>query len=338
MWRVVSFACLSILCGGLSRADDDSLVIVELNRLPQRARVDLGEASVGQPVEGAVELRNGLGKPLTIRSVDPDCGCLDVRRSGDSLDADSKLTLHLTLAPSQQVGVIRRTIRILFEESRSGPLDLGVDTTITGPVELELPSVLVRSPGETLKVSGRKRLQGLEILSCESVRGSSQVVGLEQGESGFDVSVKPLFSFGSAHELVRVRYRTTADAAPQTVDLPLELRGSTPIRFLPSTVPLTISDGHWHATSRLVLTPGSGIKVSELEIAVMQENGEEMKRESYSLEFSPISSVLSRVEVIGRSSEQSGELPAKLNVTQPNSQPLATLDIINLQGDGQCPQ
>ncbi len=296
---------------------------VDVESLPKACKVDLGKHHCGETIYATVVLRNRSDARLTLRAIAPDCGCLAVKPERRECHVGEELRIALELAPSKKIAKVRRSVRVLFEESNS-PLVLNIDVQIVGPLHLVTSDFRIASTGELVEIRGQKNVPGLTISDWQSVRASFHVQGpFEQDGTSFRLSVKPLFSFGNASDLLRLTYQD--DSAKETVvDLPIEFRVSSPIRFLPSTVALTREDSFWKARSRMILAPSPIPFDAGSMRFVAHRKDVELKADKCDVEVSRVSSVLSYVNIAVRD-DAGDSMPERLSVQGADGDVLGTL-------------
>lgn len=271
---------------------------VVLKSIPSRVRTHLGNHPIGREVRARVSLKNSTGLPLNVRFIDPDCGCLSVVPKQRSLATDGTLSLSLKLAPSNKIANVRRSIRIFFQESES-PLVLDVDVRIRGPLGLSQTTVHLSKPDSPFTVFGRIHELGGQIERVESVRGAFLTSeSFVQTSKSFKFSATPTFSFGDVEDLVRIHYRDSS-AQRKIVDLPIILRFTTPVRFLPSTLNLDQKGSSWVGTARMIVVPGKlKMPVNQLEFALEATPDVNTPFSDVTVQVQRVSSVMSKIEVV----------------------------------------
>jgi len=278
-----------------SRFSADAVVLTEL---PSRVTTHLGNYPIGREVRTRICLKNSTGSPLNLRLIDPDCGCLSVVPEQRALATDGSLRLSLKLAPSNKVAIVRRSIRIFFQESES-PLVLDVDVRLRGPLGLSQTTMNLSEPDSPFTVFGRIHELGGQIQRVESVRGTFLTSrSLEQTSKSFKFSAIPTFSFGAVEDLVRVHYRD-ASAQRKVVDLPILLRFNTAVRFLPSTLNLDQKENRWVGTVRMIVVPGKlKLPVDQLRFASDDTPAFGEPSSNVTVHVHHVSSVMSKMEVV----------------------------------------
>ena len=306
-------------------AQDDSPPAATVDQLPKRLILSLGQVSPGREAKIAIELRNDLGKQLSIQSVSTDCGCLRVDHDQQVVDDGGTVILNVALAPAKKVGRIRRNLRVFFEQEPSSPLDIGLDTLVIGPIEFRSESVSIQSAG-AIEIAGSKSSSDLQILQCEPTRGSCRVLGIEQSPDTFSIRVLPLISFGNTHELFRFRYQEAAGSDPITVDLPLELRCDSKLRFFPSVATIQYEEGAWRSSAKLILAPGSDLDLKQLQLSIERGDGSQWASSNYRVDLLQTSAVLYALQIRCSAPHRDSDRPTRLKVASPNGELLATLD------------
>ena len=305
-------------------AQVDSPPVATVDQLPKRVILPLGEVSPGREAKVAISLRNDLGKPLSIQSISTDCGCLRVDHDQTTVDDDGSLLLDVALAPAKKVGRIRRNLRVFFEQEPSSPLDIGLDTLVIGPIGFKSDRISIEAAGE-IEIPGTKSLSDLQILHCEPMRGSCHVLGIEQSSDSFSIRVLPLISFGNTHELFRFRYQETTGSDPITLDLPLELRCDSDLRFFPSVTTIRYEEGAWRSAAKLILAPGSDLDLKQLQLSIEREDGSQWASSNYRVDLLQTSAVLCALQIRCSAPHRDSDRPARLKVASPNGELLATL-------------
>ena len=309
LWRLILMqACIGLgIMGpveGQGRVQLDSTGFtlpsdtVVLTAIPSRVRTHLGNHPIGREIGARVSLKNSTGLPLNLRFIDPDCGCLSVVPEQRALATDGILSLSLKLAPSNKVANVRRSIRIFFQESES-PLVLDVDVRIRGPLGLSQTTIHLSGPGTPFTVFGKIHELGGQIQRVESVRGTFLSSGaFVQTSTSFKFSATPTFSFGDVEDLVRVHYRD-ASARKKIVDLPILLRFTTPVRFLPSTLNLDQKETGWVGTARMIVVPGK-LKIPRDQLKFVIDAPPDLSTPSpdVTVQVHRVSSVMSKIEVV----------------------------------------
>jgi hypothetical protein len=296
---------------------------VTVDQLPKRAFLDAGQLEAGQTLLLLVQLQVELGKPLIIRSVEADCGCLKVEPAQGDLDQP---TLRLELAASRKLGRIRRNLRVFFDQDPASPLDLAFDTEIVGPFKLDSPQVAVSPANREFEFGGTITSAGVKIVSCEPTRGSCRVLSIEQDDQRFTLRAESLISFGTASELFRVHYVQPGASETVQVDLPMELRYAASLRFFPSVASLQWKDGSWHCTARLVSAPDQTLDLQQLQLAILRTDGEPLDPSTYRIELRPVSSVLHQLQLRCDTTNPKIDRPVRLTLASPRGEILASLD------------
>ncbi len=307
-----------------SEPQSDPPQVIAVDQLPKRVILDLGELSPGREAKVAIALRSELGKPLSVQSITTDCGCLRVDHKPKGVSDEGSLMLDVVLAPAKKVGRIRRNLRVFFEQEPTSPLDIGLDTLVIGPVGFKSEQVSIKSAG-AIEIAGTKTSPGLQILRCEPTRGSCRVLGIEQSSDTFSIRALPLISFGSVHELFRIRYQEPGGPEATTLDLPLELRCATPLRFLPSVATIRYEEGAWHSSAQLILAPGSDLDLKQLQLSIERGDGSQWAPSDYRVDVRQSSVVLYAMQIRCSAPHHDADLPARLKVASPNGELLATL-------------
>ncbi|HBV66031.1 MAG TPA: hypothetical protein DEF45_23770 [Rhodopirellula sp.] len=270
-WRItLMHACTGLFWIGhviiVSASDEDPELMVEhdpnvsrgvviVAAIPSRARKHIGTYRIGRDIRVKIDLKNSLGSQLNLRAIDPDCGCLAVEPKQCHVKPGEHLTLSLRLDASNKIATIRRSIRVFFHESIH-PFVLDIDVRMTGPVVLSETTVQLASPAGSFVVSGRIEEPGGRVQKIESLRGSFVISDpFVQSAEVFKFSARPTFSFGDVDDLVRIHYRNPKGGV-QVIDLPIHLRFTTPLRFLPSTLHLDLQSTGWVGTVRMIVVPG----------------------------------------------------------------------------------
>ena len=266
-----------------------------IREIPANQHLSLGEHRFGMPVRAEIALINRFGKRLTIRNIDPDCGCLNVESNREDFEPGETLRLTLELASAKKLATIRRSIRILFLESND-PYVLHLDVRVVGPLRLTRNRIDIPSTGARVTIRGRKFESGLVLHRWQSVRGAFRIDGdLLQTEDTFQLVIRPTFSFGNASDLLRLDY-CDSSGAPHLVDLPLEFHVSAPIRFLPSTVHLSRRNGRWVGRTRMVLSPRKdSVDLESVRFVALTENESVYEPTCLTVNAESVSRVLSMV-------------------------------------------
>ena len=307
---------------------------VTVAAVPSRARIHLGSYRIGETIKVNVQIKNGTETSLTLRAIDPDCGCLAVVPDRRDFDQGEVIRLSLHLASTNKIANVRRSIRILFQES-SAPFVLDVDVRVTGPMRLRESTFRIDDPVSAFRVDGNLQEAGIRIARIESVRGSFVVNGaVQQTANRFHFNATPTFSFGDAGDLVRVHYHDLADQQ-QIADLPIALRFTTPIRFLPSTLNVDQQGNHWIGQARMIIVPGKlGVHVRQLRFVADTEIASGSSESTVSVAVHSVSSVLSKIHVVisgdGTGSTQASlekkiAFPKSLTVRGPDNRVLGIL-------------
>ena len=338
--RDAQASAFSLLSAGLvalpAPAQTTPPLVVAVDQLPKRAILTLGEFSAGNNVRAAIALRSELGKPLSIRSITSDCGCLRVDHDPQAATGDGSLMLEVELAPAKKIGRIRRNLRVFFDQEPSSPLDIGLDTLVVGPIAFKSASAPVRSSTETIEIAGIKSSPGVEVLRCEPTRGSCRVLEITQSAEDFSVRVRRLISFGSANELFRIRYQASGDSDEAILEVPMELRCVSPLRFFPSVASIQFDQGAWRSAAKLVLSPGTHLGVEplsdgpldleQLQLSIEREDGSQWNPSDYRVELQQSSVVLYAMQITCSAPHRDSDPPTRLKVASPNGELLATLD------------
>jgi hypothetical protein len=304
-------------------------LLVSVDQLPQRSFLDIGQLEPGKSLTVLVQLQNDLGKPLSIRSVEADCGCLKVEPEQDEALTNDRPTLRVELAASRKLGRIRRNLRVFFDQEPASPLDLAIDTEVVGPLRFDTPQVTIGPASRDLQIEGTIESAGVKIVDCQPTRGACRVLAVEQTGDRFTVRAESLISFGTASELFRVQY--VHPDAPETVqvDLPLGLQYATSLRFFPSVAPLRLEDGSWHSAARLVTAPDQTLDLQNLKLSISRTDGELLAPETYRVDLRPISSVLHQLQLRCNPTDPktpNTDRPVRLTLASPRGEILASLD------------
>ena len=284
--------------GPIKPVGNSSIDAVVMAAIRSRVGIHLGNYRIGREVSVRVHIKNSTGLSLNLRSIDPDCGCLAVVPEQRSLEPDGTLSLSLRLASSNKVANVRRSIRVFFQES-TFPFVLDVDVRIAGPLGLAQTTMRLTDPDSTFDVSGQIQELGGRIRRVESVRGSFATVGsVVQTSDAFKFIAKPTFSFGDAEDLVRVHYLDSS-AQAQIVDLPILLRYTTPVRFLPSTLNLHQQGTRWVGTTRMIVVRGKlKVPLKQLRFVLDAESDTGKSSPRVAVQVRAVSSIMSKVEVV----------------------------------------
>lgn len=326
--RLASVICLFAisLANGSSGAHVRDPKPIKVDQLPDRVIVDVGNVFVGETTTLQLHLRGRLKRPLRIKSITTDCGCLQIRHDPHAVSDDGDLVLDLELAPTQKVGRIRRNVRVFFAQEPTAPLDLGLDTVVFGPLTLGISQLQVGTRGEPIEIGGRITSPNISILSCDPVRGSCRSFNLTQTGDRFRLNIQPLISFGSVNEILRFRYQTLPGRETVTIDLPIEIRCDSPIRFFPSIATIGSRQGVWHASSKLVLAPGNPLDFQSLELALLGQDGNPIDASLYRIDLTKASVVLYSLDIRCTAPADHSNRPTRLQVSSPDGDILASLD------------
>ena len=317
----------------VQQGTDDSSEAVVIAALPSRAVTHVGTCRIGRDIRVKIDLRNALGSPLNLRSIDPDCGCLEVMPEQRHMKPGGNLTLSLKLESSNKIATVRRSIRIFFQESNH-PFVLDIDVRMTGPLHLVCTTVRLADPDASFTVLGGFEKVGGQVQKIKSLRGSFVISdSLVQNSQGFKFHARPTFSFGDADDLVRVHYRNPMGDV-QVVDLPLRLRFTTPLRFLPSTMHLDSRSAEWVGTARMIVVPGS-LKIPLKQLTYFVESKSRPGQSPYEVAVSvrAVSSIMSVIEVVITEDRQvadrdAGLFPDRLLVHGPNKKVVGVLNLV----------
>jgi hypothetical protein len=345
LWRfVLVHVCMGLVMtvtvngeGPTKSTGNRSIDAVLMTAIRSREGIHLGNYRIGREVFVRVHVKNSTGLSLNLRSIDPDCGCLAVVPEQRSLEPDGTLSLALRLASSNKVANVRRSIRLFFQES-AFPFVLDVDVRITGPLGLDQTTVRLADPDSKFDISGQIHELGGKIQRVESVRGSFATIGSVVQDSGaFKFIAKPTFSFGDAEDLVRVHYLDPS-AQAQIVDLPILLRYTTPVRFLPSTLNLHQRGTRWVGVTRMIVVRGKlKVPLEQLRFVLDAESNPGKLSPRVAVQVRAVSSIMSKVEVVITEGEQhaghdrvmiQARFPRRLVVRGSRSQVVGILNLV----------
>lgn len=301
-------------------------LVLSVDQLPDRSFLDVGQLEPGKSLTVLVHLQNDLGKPLSIRSVEADCGCLKVEPERGGSESADPLTLRLELAATRKLGRIRRNVRVFFNQEPASPLDLAVDTEVIGPFRFDTSQVTIDPANRDLRIGGTITSAGVKIVGCQPTRGSCRVLAVEQTGDRFTVRAESLISFGTASELFRVQYVHPDMPETVQVDLPMGLHYATSIRFFPSVASLRLEDGSWHGAARLVTAPDQTLDLQNLKLSISRTDGEPLAPETYRVDLRPISSVLYQLQFRCNPTDPNTDRPVRLTLASPRGEILASLD------------
>lgn len=111
--------------------------------------------------ETAFEFKNTSDKPVTIKSVDTSCDCLDARASATVIAPGASGRIEAKFTVGDRFGVYRRTIIVATDEPGSA-------TALT--VELDVPEAATLSPRSVeWKIGAPATEQAVEIVVTEGV-------------------------------------------------------------------------------------------------------------------------------------------------------------------------
>ena len=280
--------------------------------LPARARIHLGSYRIDEAIKVNVHIRNATRSSLTLRAIDPDCGCLAVVPDQRHFDQGETIRLSLHLSSSNKIANVRRSIRFLFQESVA-PFVLDVDVRVSGPMRLPESTFRLSEPGSVFRVDGKIEKVGIRITRIDSVRGAFLISGaVHQTSNAFHFAATPTFSFGDAGDLVRVQYRDTTDQL-KTLDLPIVVRFTAPIRFLPSTLNLAYQRDRWCGKARMIISPGKlRADVQNLRFVADADIDPDRPTPAVSVDVHKVSSVLANIDV-AIPGHGPGDKPARLD-------------------------
>ena len=266
-----------------------------IEQIPSNVLIELGQHSFGEPLHATVKLTNRMDTRLTLRTIDPDCGCLNVVPDRREVEPGEAMTLTVSLAPAKKLARLRRSIRMLFLESNY-PLVVSLDVRIRGPLELKSSRVDIDSPADRFHIHGLKTEPNVVLERWESARGAFQIVGeMTQTDTSFEIAARPTFSFGNASDVLRLTYRDRDDAL-HVVDLPVEFYLSNQIRFLPSTVQVTRQEGVWVGRTRMVMSPrATPVDMDAVKFVAVTNSEDTFDSSRLTVAVASVSSVLSLV-------------------------------------------
>jgi len=312
---------------------DVSSGVVIIAALPSRAGNHVGTYRIGRDVRVRIDLKNSLGSPLNLRAIDPDCGCLAVVPEQREVKPGKCLTLSLRLDSSNKIATIRRSIRVFFQESIH-PFVLDIDVRMTGPLALSQTTVRLTEPAASFMVLGRVEELGGRVQRIESLRGSFVISdSVVQTAAAFKFSARPTFSFGDVNDLVRVHYRNP-EGEIQVVDLPIRLRFTTPLRFLPSTLHLDPQSTAWVGAGRIIVASGKlRVPLSQLRYVVESKSRPGESSYDVSVRVRAVSSIMSVIELVIKEGKQvadreDGLFPDRLLVYGPDKELVGILNLV----------
>ncbi len=317
---------------------DVSSGVVVIATLPSRAGHHVGTYRIGRDVSVTIDLKNSLGSPLNLRAIDPDCGCLAVVPKQRHVKPGEHLTLSLKLDSSNKIATIRRSIRVFFQESIH-PFVLDIDVRMTGPLVLSQTTVQLTEPAAPFMISGRVEELGGRVQRIESLRGSFVISdSVIQTAAVFKFSGKPTFSFGDVDDLVRIHYRNPKGEI-QVVDLPIRLRFTTPLRFLPSTLHLDPQGTAWVGAARMIVVPGKlRVPLNQLRYVVASKSEPRQSSYEVAVRVRAVSSIMSVIEVVIAEGKQiadrdDGLFPDRLLVYGPDKEIVGVLNLVREGGN-----
>lgn len=287
----------------------------DVQQIPSNVLIELGQHPFGQPLHTTVRLTNRMDTKLTLRTIDPDCGCLNVDPDRREVEPGEALTLTVSLAPAKKLARLRRAIRMLFFES-SYPLVVSLDVRIRGPLGLKSSRIDIDSSSDRFQIHGLKRELGVVLERWESARGAFEAFGeMTQTDSHFEISARPTFSFGNASDILRLTYRDRKDEL-HVVDLPVEFYLFSQIRFLPSTVHVTRQEGVWVGRTRMVMSPRpTPLDMKGVKFVAMTKSEEAFDASRLTVAVTSVSSVLSLV-TFTIDAEDESQRPLELSAEQ----------------------
>ncbi|MAI71254.1 MAG: hypothetical protein CMM01_10105 [Rhodopirellula sp.] len=343
----VFFWAGNVLIASVSGGDVDSLVeqnsdvasgVVVITKVPSRAKKHLGTYRIGQDVRVNIDLLNSLGLPLNLRAIDSDCGCLAIVPEQRQMNPGERLTLSLRLDSSNKLATVRRSIRIFFQESVH-PFVLDVDVRLTGPLGLSQATVQLTDPDASFNVSGRVEELGGKIQRIESLRGAFVIRGAVVQDAGvFKFNARPTFSFGDVDDLVRVHYRNPKGSI-EVIDLPIRLRFTTPLRFLPSTLHLARQGVGWVGSARMIVLPGKlTTSLRQFRYVVDSKSRPGQSSHEVTVHRRAVSSIMSVIDVVITEGTQladrdDGLFPDRLLVYGLNKELVGVLNLARVEGN-----
>jgi hypothetical protein len=354
VWRIILMHAFTgllltgdVMIVSVSGKDPDSLVehdpdvssgVVIIAALPSRARKHVGTYRIGRDVRVKIDLKNSFGSPLNLRVIDPDCGCLAVAPEQRHVKPGERLTLSLRLDSSNKIATIRRSIRISFQESNY-PFVLDVDVRMTGPLVLSPTTVQLTEPAASFMVLGTVEELGGRVQRIESLRGSFVISdSFVQTAEVFKFSARPTFSFGDVDDLVRIHYRNPKGDV-QVIDLPIRLRFTTPLRFLPSTLHLDPQSTEWVGAARMIVVPGKlRWPLNQLRYVVESKSRPGQSSHEVAVRVNAVSSIMSVIDVLITEGKQvagrdDGLFPDRLLVYGPNDEVVGILNLVREGGN-----
>jgi len=307
--------------------------------LPARTRIDLGSCRSGEAVKASVYIRNDTRSSLTLRSIDPDCGCLAVVPDQRHFDQGEMIRLSLHLSSSNKIAKLRRSIRFQFHES-DAPFVLDVDVRVSGPMRLGESIWHLAKQDSVFQVEGHIEEAGIRVTRIDSVRGAFVISGaVRKTSDAFHFAASPTFSFGDAGDLVRVQYRDATDQL-KTLDLPIVIRFTAPIRFLPSTLNLGYQRDRWRGKARMIISPGK-LRTDVQNLRFVANADLDSAAPAISVHVDKVSSVLANMEIVIPGydpAKKSGlgkkeAFPKSLTVLGPQNQVLGILYLARNEGE-----
>lgn len=269
---------------------------VAVEATPYVAKVHLGTLPINRPLDCRIRIQNQTAKEWRVREIKTDCGCISAKSDRKIAAPSETLEVHIQLAGSNKIAKVRRTIRVVMTDD--SVIVLNLDVKVMGPFRLERNAFDFEPGQRKVAIEGKKANAKVHIDGVYSARGGFLLSdGVIQDADRFHVSIQPLSDFGAFSDIMRIRYTDGADQI-QTVELPIELRSRSQLRFLPSTVLMQRVDNRWVGSTRMIVAPReTPIKTDELQFTASADDPESDAKMRIQTKLSQLSPILSRVQI-----------------------------------------
>lgn len=307
---------------------------VQLDHLPDREHINLGNLPYDQSPTFTFHLENTLPQEVVMQALHTDCGCSKAKIIHSAAKTGEDLIWHLNLTPSQRVGRFARKFKIEFANPEKQTLEVVLSGKVIAPLSLDSSTIHCGPARKVETVRGDKRPE-IQIVDCQSVRGLVNVVGMRSDDTKFTIEIEPNLSFGKSTDHLRLQF--IENRSPRSIDLPIEIICQQKAHFLPSVQIINWIDNESFVRSRIIHHPNHSLPLQELAVAIRGDFESQQNITVGEVRWNRISPVLLELEAkLFRSETVSNSDPIKarkensilMTVQGPTGESICVLSLI----------
>jgi hypothetical protein len=235
---------------------------------PQLSRKDFGKLVAGDELSHEFTFQNPFPTQIVFdpkTDVTRDCGCVDFESSATSLAAHQKTVVRMKVSTDNRSGRTARGATIRWKSADATILETRFELTaeLEAPIQAE-PSEIrwnreatSRQEQRTIRVTSPLQINWSSA-SAEVSSAAFTVVHQEASDRSLNLTISPQATRRemppSGSVIIRIPRRTSPEAEPITIAVPIQGEWESDVRVLPTSLPLIPDVAEGRVRARLLVT------------------------------------------------------------------------------------